>query len=45
MIFEVLATADDETLIVSMDVDTFNNIMKEIVVQALRTPYTKEEDE
>lgn len=45
MIFEVLATADDETLIVSMDVDTFNNIMKEIVVQARRTPYTEEEDE
>lgn len=45
MIFEVLATADDETIIVSMDVNTYNNIMKQIVVQAWRTPYNKEEDE
>lgn len=46
MIFEILtATGDDDVVTVLMDVDTFNNIMKEIVVQAWRTPYTNEEDE
>lgn len=46
MIFEILtATGDDDLVTVLMDVDTFNNIMKQIVVQAWRTPYNNEEDE
>lgn len=46
MIFEILtATGDDDLVTVLIDVNTFNTIMKQIVVQAWRTPYTEEEDE
>lgn len=46
MIFEILtATGDDDIVTVLMDVDTFNNIMKQIIVQAWRSPYTKDEEE
>lgn len=34
MIFEALATADDETIIVSMDINTYNQILKMLVVEA-----------
>lgn len=34
MIFEVLATADDETVIVSIDTHTYNQIIKMLVVES-----------
>lgn len=46
MIFEILtASGDDDLVTVLMDVDTFNQIMKQIVITAWRTPYNEEEDE